>query len=155
MSPDEFHYTTVGDLEAPRPRWPGPLTAANLQVVAVGAWCCLQPMYSPDPGRNCLSIRTDEFAELSDGSRVSIRWDRGVTASWNSDDQMSEREALIHLDGGLLPDEGEVDDDGEARSWHEYARLLQAMGIKTTAGELKSLPYVTEFSPELRANLSH
>lgn len=97
-----------------------------------------------------LSIKVDEFVELADGTRLSIRWDRGVTISCPEGDSLSEAEARQNIEMGLLPDEGEVEDDGKKRSWHEYSHLLAAMGLITSPDELKSLPLRTELSSDLR-----
>lgn len=158
MNKDELLYTTVGTPQTRAARWPAQSVNLSARVVAVGAWCSNRSAHEPRPERNYLSIQIDEFAELSDGTRVSIRWDRGVTVSWdseNANEHLSGQEVFIHLEGGLLPDEGEAADEGQTRSWHEYARLLTEMGVAATADELKSLPYFTEFSPELQASLSH
>lgn len=158
MNKDELRYTTVGKPQTRAARWPAQSVDPRARVVAVGAWCSTRSPHKPLPEREYLSIQIDEFAELSDGTRVSLRWDRGVTVSWDNEsanEPVSEQEVLMHLEGGLLPDEGEVADEGQARSWHDYARLLTEMGIAATADELKSLPYFTEFSPELQSSLSH
>lgn len=79
-----------------------------------------------------------------------------MTASWDSSDgdvSLSEADVLMHVEGGLLPDEGEYADVRHSRSWHTYARLLAEMGVAMSADELKALPYLTEFSPELQSNL--
>lgn len=56
---------------------------------------------------------------------------------------------------GEASDDGEVEDDGEERSWHEYSRLLAAMGLTASPGALKALPLLTEFSPALHELLSN
>lgn len=158
MNEDELRYTTVGNPQTRAARWPAQSVDPSLRVVAIGAWCSKRCAHEPLPERDYLSIQIDEFVELSDGTRVSIRWDRGVTVSWdseNADEHVSKQEVLMHMDGGLLPDEGDAADEGQTRSWFEYARLLTEMGIATTREELKSLPYVTEFSPALQSSLSH
>lgn len=158
MNKDEPRYTTVCKPQTRAAQWPVQSVDPSARVVAVGAWCSKRSTGEPRPEHNYLSIQIDEFAELSDGTRVSLRWDRGVTVSWDNEsanEPVSEQEVLMHLEGGLLPDEGEVADEGQARSWHDYARLLTEMGIEATVDELKSLPYFTEFSPELQSSLSH
>lgn len=84
---------------------------------------------------------------------MSIRWDRGCAIGLNRFGKLSEQELLEHLEGALLPDEGEVEDLGERRSWHEYALLLAEQGNNATAQELKNLPCLTELSSDLRARV--
>lgn len=122
-------------------------------VVAVGARCALRAAERRARSSGKLAVEVEEFVELDDGSRMSIRWDRGFTVSLNGSGRLSELELLEHLEGALLPDEGEAEDQGERRSWHEYALLLAAQGISATARELKGLPYRTELSAELRDQL--
>lgn len=156
MSNDELRYTTIDESQPPAPRWPATSFEPGVKAVAIGAWCTIRLSPRPRPGHCNLSVKIDEFADLSDGSRVSLRWDRGVTASWDSSDgdvSLSEADVLMHVEGGLLPDEGEYADVRHSRSWHTYARLLAEMGVAMSADELKALPYLTEFSPELQSNL--
>jgi len=106
-----------------------------------GPWCSL-------------SIAIEEYLILDDGSRIVIRDDRGVSIGWHGDDGPTEAEALESMQGALLPDEGELLDVGESRSWHELSSLLSEQGVVVAPETLKSLPCVTEFSPELRAALA-
>lgn len=134
--------------------WPAtrPLTGAT--VVGVGARCYLREDPASVSGMSYLSIGVDEFVDLSTGRRLSMRWDRGATLSWDKTVSSTppSAETLTKLaDGALLPDEGEVEDAGESRSWHEYADLLQVHGLIVAPDFLKGLPYVLEFSADLRA----
>lgn len=109
MSEDLLSYTTVGNPQPRTARWPVQSVVPGARVVAVGAWWTKRCAHEPRPERDYLSIQIDEFAELSDGTRISIRWNRGVTVSWDSEkanEDVSEQEVLMHLEGGLLPDEG-------------------------------------------------
>lgn len=158
VSNDELRYTTIDESRPPAPRWPATALEPGVRAIAVGAWCTIHSSPQPLPGHCNLSVKFDEFAELSDGSRVSMRWDRGVTASWDSGDgdvSLSEAEVLAHIEGGLLPDEGEYADVRHSRSWHTYARSLAEVGTAVSADELKALPYLIEFSPELHSKLSN
>ena len=122
-------------------------------LVAVGARCTPKGAGSSTGSPDQVGVDIDEFVEFDDGSRVSIRWDRGCAISLNGAGQLSEQELLEHLEGALLPDEGEVEDLGERRSWHEHALLLAEQGINATAQELKNLPYLTELSSDLRVQV--
>lgn len=148
MNTPEFSYEPIG-LPIRGPIWPAPEAARSQLIVAVGAWCVPGETPGDAEGRAKLSIKIDEFVELSDGTRLSIRWDRGVTISYPEGDSLSETEARHNIEMGLLPDEGEVEDDGEKRSWHEYSDLLMTIGLTASTDELKVLPLHTELSPEL------
>ena len=122
-------------------------------VIAIGSRCTPKGAGSSTGSPDQVGVEVDEFAEFDDGTRVSIRWDRGCAISLNGAGQLSEQELLEHLEGALLPDEGEVEDLGERRSWHEYALLLAEQGNNATAQELKNLPCLTELSSDLRAQV--
>lgn len=146
------------DVEKQLPKWPAAKIELAPVVTAVGAWCDTGFSDGAKTGRTCFPVRIDEFVEMSNGVRISVRWDRGVTVSWfpegDKDDGLSEADLLTHLEGGLLPDEGETEDVGELRSWHEYALRLHALGVLVTAEQLRALPYLTEFSSDLSRRLT-
>ena len=148
MTNPDFSYPPI-DLPIREAIWAAPSPVPQQPIAAVGAWCF--PGEASDDGedRSMLTINADEFVELADGSRLSLRWDRGVTISWHNEDSLTESEARHNIKTALLPDEGEVEDDGEERSWHEYSRLLAAMGLTASPGALKALPLLTKFSPAL------
>lgn len=157
MAFEDMTYMPFGYDER-HPKWPaGPIDSAAV-ITAVGAWCDTGSNYQTRPGRRYFPVEIDEFVEMSDGTRISIRLDRGITVSWEAEDGnadgLSAPELLSHLEGGLLPDEGEIDDGGELRSWHEYSLRLHALGISVTAEQLRQLPYLTEFSSDLSGLLT-
>lgn len=157
MAFDDVTYMPI-DVEEQLPKWPaGPIDSAAV-ITAVGAWCDTGFNGQTKPGRCYFPVRIDEFVEMSNGVRISIRWDRGITVSWEAEDGntdgLSAPELLSHLEGGLLPDEGELEDGGELRSWHEYSLRLHALGIPVAAEQLRQLPYLTEFSSDLSGLLT-
>lgn len=152
MNFDDVTYMPFGYDER-HPKWPaGPIDSAAV-ITAVGAWCDTGSNHQTRTGRRYFPVEIDEFVEMSDGTRISIRWDRGITVAWDAEGDndvgLSEQELLSHLEGGLLPDEGETEDVGALRSWHEYSLLLRALGVSVNAEQLRQLPYLTEYSPEL------
>lgn len=149
MTFEDVAFMTLGKDEQ-RPKWPAEPIDPTATVAAVGALRDTGHVRQSGSERSYFRVRIDDFVEMSNVVRFSIPWDRGVTVPWGSDDGwLSEPELLAHLEGGLLPDEGEGDDAGELRPWHEYALLLHARGIPVTAEQLRELPYLTEFSSEL------
>ena len=158
MSFEDTAFMPIGDDEQ-LPKWPSDTGGSSSVVTAVGAWCDVERNGEMQAGRRYFPVRIDEFDEMSNGVRISIRWDRGVTVSWGRDDGgdegLPEEELLGHLACGLLPDEGETEDAGELRSWHEYALLLRARGIAATAKFLRDLPYLTELSSGLSSLLTY
>lgn len=77
-------------------------------LVAVGVRCTPRNGGRSAGSQDQLGVEVDEFAEFDDGTRVSIRWDRGCAISLNGAGQLSEQELLEHREGALLPDEGEL-----------------------------------------------
>lgn len=148
MNTPEFSYEPI-DLPIRGPVWTAPESVSQQPIVAVGAWCTPGETPGAAEDRAKLSIKIDEFIELADGTRLSIRWDRGVTISYPEGDSLSKTEAHQNIEIGLLPDEGEVEDEGEKRSWHEYSHLLATIGLTASPDDLKALPLQTELSPDL------
>ena len=122
-------------------------------LVAVGVRCTPRNGGRSAGSQDQLGVEVDEFAEFDDGTRVSIRWDRGCAISLNGAGQLSEQELLEASRGRFVARRGRIEDLGERRSWHEYALLLAEQGINATAQELKNLPYLTELSSDLRAQV--
>lgn len=124
--------------------WPAQHIDPEAEDTAVGAWCSIGQQSQMRPGRKYCPVRMDEFVEISNGVRVSVRWDRGVTVSWDAEngeaDGLSERELLDRLEGALLPGEGEAEDVGALRSGHEYASMFQALGVPVAVEQLRQLP---------------
>ena len=153
MEENKISYGPYG-LTSRYAKWPQESVDSDLFVTAVGAWCTLGETCAPSYAGDKIAVKIDEFAEFSNDTRVSLRWDRGVGISWDGEDDLSEPELLEHIAMGLLPDEGETEDAGELRSWHEYAWTLQTLGVQITPDELKTLPKLTEMSESLKAALT-
>ncbi|GAA4377521.1 hypothetical protein GCM10023166_29650 [Paeniglutamicibacter cryotolerans] len=94
------------------PQWLAEHIDPAAVVTSVGAWCSIGPHRQMRPERKYFPVRIDEFVDMSNGERVSVRWDRGVTVSWDAivdeDAGRSEAELLFHPERGLLPDEGKT-----------------------------------------------
>jgi hypothetical protein len=107
-----------------------------------------------------VSFVVHEFAELTDGRRLTLHEERGFTGVTMTiegpapSDQWRyltlenlERDVLRTT---VLPDD---DDTGDEHPWEWLTRLLHARGVQATAEELRLLPYGVEFSERLRARL--
>lgn len=142
-----LHYESLGE-PAPAPFWPGEPSADDGAVTAVGCRWYARDHDGGREDRGYVSIGVDEFVEFASGRRLSMRWDRGATLSSSVPapglDTMSPSQLDSLLDGALLPDEGETEDQGERRSWHEYSLLLEGRGVRISAAALKALPYLRE-----------
>ncbi len=101
--------------------------------------------------RRGLSFRVQEFADLSDGRRITLHDERGYSISGSP-------RTLAVSDGGddranvrttVLPD----DDDGEEHPWEWLVELLQAQGVDASVEELKQVTYHVEFSQRLHDKL--
>lgn len=121
-------------------------------VIAIGSRCTPKGAGSSTGSPDQVGVNIDEFVEFDDGTRVSIRWDRGCAISLNGFGKLSEQELLEHLEGALLPNEGELKTWANAvpstsmRSCWRSRVSMQLQG-------LKNLPYLTELSSDLRAQV--
>jgi hypothetical protein len=143
------------------------LTVENVTVVRLGAWC---DFVTEDEYRQRLvrdgwpadeiehlveesnlgiSFDVHEFAELTDGRRLTLHAERGFTTSgqWRHLTlENLERDARTTV----LPDDDDTEDE---HPWEWLATLLHARGVESTAEALRLLPYDVEFSERLRARL--
>ena len=132
----------------------GGLPEGQNQVVALGALCELVEV--SDEGRT-ISCRVGEFAELSDGTRVTLHEDRGFTSSWRGlgpDDVVGAGDLVETVESltcdvlnVVLPD----DDDGEDHPWEWLAGLARQQGLRATAEDLRALPYEVVLAPSVLA----
>jgi hypothetical protein len=101
--------------------------------------------------RRGLSFRVQEFAELSDGRRITLHDERGYGTSGPEDPWQFQTSESIEADvrTTVLPD----DDDGEEHPWEWLVELLQTQGVEATPEQLKQVPYRVEFSQRLAAKL--
>ena len=98
-----------------------------------------------------LSFRVQEFAELSDGRRITLHDERGYSTSGPEDPWRFQTPESIEVDvrTAVLPD----DDDGEEHPWAWLVELLHAHGVDASTEQLKQVPYRVELSPRLQAKL--
>jgi hypothetical protein len=96
-----------------------------------------------------VSFDVHEFAELTDGRRLTLHEERGFTTSgqWR---HLTLENLERDVRTTVLPDD---DDTGDEHPWEWLAGLLHARGVQATAEELRLLPYSVEFSARLRARL--
>jgi hypothetical protein len=145
---------------------------AAVDVLKLGAWCDLHSEAEyreeliargmPDQQirqdikafKRSAAFRVSEFALLSDGRRVTLHNERGFNSWSSSGDPWSH----LTLEGvaadvltTVLPDDG---DPQEEHPWEWLAELLTAHGVEVSSDELRSLPYVIEYSDRLLARLA-
>jgi hypothetical protein len=123
------------------------------EVVALGAFCDLVP--SEDPGASTgAQFQVSEFAELSDGSRLTLLAYRGFT-SWiggHSDPWQSlTRESIV---AGVLTTVLPDTDDGDEHAYEWLAELLGELGVQVTGRQLRGLPYSVELSRTVEKRLA-
>ena len=96
-----------------------------------------------------VSFDVHEFAELTDGRRLTLHEERGFTTSgqWR---HLTLENLERDVRTTLLPDD---DDTQDEHPWEWLVALLHARGVEATAEELRLLPYGVEFSERLRARL--
>jgi hypothetical protein len=96
-----------------------------------------------------VSFDVHEFAELTDGRRLTLHEERGFTTSgqWR---HLTLENLERDVRTTVLPDD---DDTQDEHPWEWLVALLQARGVEATAEELRLLPYGVEFSERLRARL--
>jgi hypothetical protein len=101
--------------------------------------------------RSGLHFRVQEFADLSDGRRITLHDERGYSTSGPSDPWRYQTVESVEADvrTTVLPD----DDDGEEHPWEWLVELLHAQGIDASTDELKRVPYRVELSERLLAKL--
>ena len=96
-----------------------------------------------------VSFDVHEFAELTDGRRLTLHEERGFTTSgqWR---HLTLENLERDVRTTLLPDD---DDTQDEHPWEWLVALLHPRGVEATAEELRLLPYGVEFSERLRARL--
>jgi hypothetical protein len=106
-----------------------------------------------------VSFVVHEFAELTDGRRLTLHTDRGFTGVTmaSSGPAPSDQWRNLTLESierdvrtTVLPED---DDTRDEHPWEWLATLLHARGVEATAEELRLLPYDVEFSERLRERL--
>jgi hypothetical protein len=108
-----------------------------------------EPVLSP----GSLAFRVEEFADLADGTRLRLHAERGFGLSAGGDPWRLLTLAGLEADvrTTVLPDDAE--ETGEDHPWDWLAQLLRASGVDAAPDELRTLPYVVEFSDRLRARV--
>jgi hypothetical protein len=122
--------------------------------------------------RRAASFDVSEFADLSDGRRVTLHSERGFSivavmrsvlggselAIASEHQEVRDKWQFLTLNGlerdvlsTVLPDGDEPEDE---HPWEWLAQLLVAKGVQVVAADLRHIPYVVEFSARLRQRLS-
>jgi hypothetical protein len=96
-----------------------------------------------------LSFVVHEFADLTEGRRITLHEDRGFTisAQWR---YLTLDDLERDVRTTVLPDD---DDTQDEHPWEWLAELLHVRGVDATAEELRLVPYNVVFSERLRARL--
>jgi hypothetical protein len=96
-----------------------------------------------------VSFVVHEFADLTDGRRITLHEDRGFTTSaqWR---YLTLDDLERDVRTTVLPDD---DDTQDEHPWEWLAELLHVRGVDATAEELRLVPYDVVFSERLRARL--
>lgn len=134
----------------------------SVDVVALGAWCDLVPPGECSASPGGVSFVVHEFADLDDGSRVTLHTERGFT-SWihwiryPSDgvrpdpwSQLTAENIESGVRATVLPD----DETEDEHPWEWLSDLLRQHGVEASVEELKAVPYLVEFSERLSQRLS-
>ena len=109
-------------------------------------------------GRIGLSFDIAEFADLADGRRITVHeGDFGYTTVLSSDDDpwsfQDEASIIASTLVVVQSEDDDPDDRGEDHPWTWLVGLLSACGIDAPVEQVRSVPYVVELGPELRARL--
>ena len=114
---------------------------SNLEIglERLGAVCEL----GPGPGYSVV-----EFAEFTDRERVILHSDRGFGPSRRHPESI--KSILNGIYNTLLPD-GFMEADNH--DWARLVKILDGMGVSTSAQQLQELPYVVEVGPVLLSQL--
>ena len=133
----------VGETSIPRSNT---LNARNgLEVEAIVARCTIERLGGEDSLGQSIDIR--EYAELSDGSLLLLKADRGASiGGGNAGEPAGRAELTESALIALLPDEGDHLDEGEKLPWHLLAEQARGKGLIVTADQLRTLPFRLEFS---------
>jgi hypothetical protein len=132
----------------------------SVDVVALGAWCDLVPPEGCSASPGGVSFVVHEFADLDDGSRVTLHTERGFTCWLRSPNDRQDHDPWSHLtaesiDAGVrttvLPDDDQTDDE---HPWEWLSGLLRHHGVEASAERLKAVPYLVEYSERVSQRLS-
>jgi hypothetical protein len=119
-------------------------------VVALAAWCDLDPQGEDSGGSAGASFKVREFALLSDGREVTLLDDRGWSTSARLD-QILIPQFVRDVHTTVLPDDAE--ETGEEHEWQVFQQRLREAGVAVTLEELRALPYRVILDDRLRARL--
>jgi hypothetical protein len=132
----------------------------SVDVVALGAWCDLVPPDECSTSPGGVSFVIHEFADLDDGSRVTLHTERGFTCRLRSPNNRQVHDPWSHLtaesiDAGVrttvLPDDDHTDDE---HPWEWLSGLLRHHGVEASVERLKAVPYLVEYSERVSQRLS-
>lgn len=119
-------------------------------VVALAAWCDLDPQGEDSGGSAGTFFKVREFALLSDGREVTLLDDRGWGTSARLD-QIPITQFVRDLHTTVLPDDAE--ETGEQHEWQVFEQRLREAGVAVTLEELRALPYRVIMSDRLQSRL--
>jgi hypothetical protein len=110
--------------------------------------------------RRGASFDVSEFADLSDGRRVTLHSERGFGGVLHvlGQSEPADQWQFLTLEGlerdvltTVLPDD---DEPGDEHPWEWLAHLLLAQGVEASPEDLRRVPYIVEFSQRLRNRLA-
>jgi hypothetical protein len=143
------------------------------RVVRLGAWCDVSDLTwrLRTEGRPSRSFSADvhEYAVLADGTRLTLRDDRGWsshlqvlgddagTISRDQWDHITEEHVRQDTLTVVLPDmlaDGTESEPVEDHPYDELAELLADHGVHVSADDLRGLPYDVELGPRLTGHFA-
>lgn len=126
-------------------------------MVRLRAWCDLVPTEKSTASPGAASFIVHEFADLVDGSRVTLHTDRGFTTTTSAHRYcrdplagMTAEDVESGVQATVLPDGDRTEDE---HPWEWLSWLLHGHGVEAPAGALRGVPYVVEFSERLSRRL--
>jgi hypothetical protein len=122
---------------------------SGARIVGLGALCGLR---AASTGAGSQSFSVAEFALLDDGRRILLHQDRGFTLGpvvggpARPETVEGITESVLNV---VLPDEWDPHDPDEDHPWSWLARLAGDRGLRTSAEELRTLPYEVVLSDDV------
>lgn len=156
MNSAEWQYTSL-DMPHTGPRWPAGGVGKDAVVRSTGVFCEIKPADSSAfDSRFRLELSLEEFAEFSDGTRLTLDHTRGV-GILSHGGIITAGDLPENINAALIPDEdinGVEPPADEKRPWEDYAQVLASVGCHVSADELRGLPSTIEYSKRLEDYLT-